>query len=65
MEFKTPEIHSPVCWSASMLDYFRIMTGFRVKVNDVKPRFSVFPECERGIQGKRGMVRELDFKQVN
>lgn len=31
-----------------------VMAGFRVKVNDVKSRFSVFTECETGIQRERG-----------
>lgn len=50
-----------------MLGYFRIMAGFKVKINDVNED-SVSTECERGIQrsveGKRGMIRELDLKQM-
>lgn len=44
-----------------------VMAGFRVKVNDVKPRFSVYWMWERDPEGegKRGTVWELDLKQIN
>lgn len=67
MEFKASEVYSLVHWSTRMLGYFRIMAGFKVKINDVNED-SVSTECERGIQrsveGKRGMIRELDLKQM-
>lgn len=35
MEFKASEVYSLVHWSTRMLGYFRIMAGFKVKINDV------------------------------
>lgn len=35
MEFKASEVYSLVHCSTRMLGYFRIMAGFKVKINDV------------------------------